>query len=97
MQKHILLLFALVGGSIYTLSAQQLERAVINTAGEYQSGPTMGNLHWTVGEVIVEEFRNGKVLSQGFIYSLNYAGFSVLAIKAIQEQQKEIRGSPSKG
>jgi hypothetical protein len=60
------LLFALVGGSAYTLSAQQLERAVISTAGDYQSNPIVGNLHWTVGEVIVEEFRNEQVLSQGF-------------------------------
>lgn len=60
------LLFALVGGSAYPLSAQQLERTLISSAGDYQSNPTIGNLHWTVGEMIVDEYRNEQVLSHGF-------------------------------
>ena len=60
------LLLALVGGSAYTLPAQELAQTVIGSAGNYQSHPTVGNLHWTVGEIAVEEFQNEHVLSQGF-------------------------------
>jgi hypothetical protein len=62
----LLLLFILLGGSAYTLSAQYLERTVTSSAGDHQSHPTLGSLHWTVGEIAVGEFQNGLVLSQGF-------------------------------
>ena len=76
----LLLLFVLAGGSVYTLAAQHLERTVTGSAGDYQSHPTAGSLHWTAGEITVEEFQNGQVLSQGFQQG------TIEIISAIDEQ-----------
>lgn len=77
----LFLLFILVSGLAYTLPAQHLERTVTGTAGDYHAHPTMGNLHWTAGEIAVEEFQNGEVLSQGF-----QQGYTINIISAINEE-----------
>ena len=77
----LLLLLALIYASACTLSAQHLERTVIVSAGGYQSHPMEGNLHWTVGEIVVETFQNGQVLSQGF-----QQGYTINIISAIGDE-----------
>ncbi len=62
----LLFLCAFVGSVPYALLAQPLERTVIGSSGDYQSHPSLGNLHFTAGELMVEVFQNGPGLSHGF-------------------------------
>ncbi len=39
---------------------------VIGSAGGYEHEPVFGNLHWTVGEPMIETYESGWILSQGF-------------------------------
>jgi hypothetical protein len=48
------------------LSAQDLPRTVIGSAGDYYEHALFGNLHWTVGELAVSRFQNGQELGEGF-------------------------------
>ena len=45
---------------------QSISQSVISSAGEYQIGKYAKTLHFTLGELMVENFENTNVLSQGF-------------------------------
>ncbi len=48
------------------LWGQSLSQTVIGNSGAYSQNNDVGNLHWTVGEVSVEQYASGLILSQGF-------------------------------
>lgn len=48
------------------LSAQELSRSVVGSAGDYFEHNLFGNIHWTVGEVAVSRFQNNLELDEGF-------------------------------
>jgi hypothetical protein len=52
------------------LSGQELNRSVVGSAGSYFSAVNVGNLHWTVGEIVVDRTANGIVLERGFHHGL---------------------------
>ena len=52
------------------LSAQELTRSVVGSAGSYFSAVNAGNLHWTVGEIAVTRTANGLTLERGFHHGL---------------------------
>jgi len=67
-QKTITLLcFCLL---MYGLSAQELSRSVVGSAGSYFSAVNVGNIHFTVGETVVDRTQNGIVLERGFHHGL---------------------------
>ena len=47
------------------LQAQSLAQNVIGNAGNF-AGTTSGSIHWTIGEVVVENYENEVQLAQGF-------------------------------
>jgi hypothetical protein len=53
-----------------TLSAQELTRSVVGSAGSYHSAVDVGNIHWTVGEIAVDRTQNGIILERGFHHGL---------------------------
>ncbi|MEM6769762.1 MAG: T9SS type A sorting domain-containing protein [Bacteroidota bacterium] len=53
-----------------TLSAHELTRSVVGSAGSYYSAVNVGNIHWTVGEIAVDRTVNGIVLERGFHHGL---------------------------
>lgn len=53
-----------------SLSAQELSRSVVGSAGSYYSAVNVGNIHWTVGEIAVDRTANGLVLERGFHHGL---------------------------
>ena len=53
-----------------TISAQELSRNVIGSAGSYFSAVNVGNIHFTVGEIAVTRTQNGMVLEQGFHHGI---------------------------
>lgn len=61
-QKWLFLLFCC---PLFTYG-QSISQSVIGNAGSYQVNTNGDNFHWTVGELSVENFENGSVLSQGF-------------------------------
>jgi hypothetical protein len=64
---HLLLLLALMLSLITgPLSAQSISQTVIGNAGAYYSVTNTGNLHFTVGEIVVDRTANGLVLERGF-------------------------------
>jgi len=47
--------------------AQSIARSVVGSAGDTQTHPDFGSLHWTVGEPVVETIQQSPVrLTQGF-------------------------------
>lgn len=48
------------------LSAQDMPRTVVGSAGDYYQNLLFGNLHWTVGEIAVSNYQNGLELGEGF-------------------------------
>lgn len=48
------------------LSSQSISQYVISNAGAYAEDSAFGNLHWSVGEIAVEQLENTSILSQGF-------------------------------
>lgn len=48
------------------LSAQEMTRTVVGSAGGYYTDVNAGNLHWTVGEIATSFFENGNSLAEGF-------------------------------
>ena len=57
--------------SSFQASGQSISHFVIGNAGSYAEDATIGNIHWTVGEIAVEQYENGLVLSQGFHQTYN--------------------------
>lgn len=68
MKTFIFILFGGLLAATYAtpLSAQEMNRTVVGSAGSYFSDFNTGNLHWTVGEIAVSYYENGSVLSEGF-------------------------------
>ncbi len=62
-QSLVMVLFVSLNLSI---QAQSLSQTVIGNAGNLHSVTSEANLHWTVGELAVETFENGSILSEGF-------------------------------
>ncbi len=93
MQKPLFWLVLFIGLSHTLLPAQSLERTVIGNAGNYQSDPGVGNLHWTVGEISVETYQNSSMLSQGF-HQLYY-DLLVTPVTEIPQQQFELTLFPN--
>lgn len=60
----LLLLALFLSGA--QLGAQTLSQTVIGSAGTYSSTTNSGNLHFTVGEIVVDRSGNGLVLARGF-------------------------------
>lgn len=52
------------------LPGQELSRSVVGSAGSYFSAVNAGNLHWTVGEIVVDQTANGIALERGFHHGL---------------------------
>lgn len=52
--------------TIHPSQAQSLSQSVIGNAGDYYENPGVGSLHWTVGEIAVENYTSSDILSQGF-------------------------------
>lgn len=52
------------------LSAQELTRSVVGSAGSYHSAVNVGNIHWTVGEIAIDHTQNGIILERGFHHGL---------------------------
>ena len=80
----ILLLFVLASAFAPKGWAQYLEKSVISSAGAHHSEPSPGNLHWTLGEIAVEEFQNIRVLTQGF-----HQGYIDVVLGIGQEQETD--------
>lgn len=49
-----------------SLWSQSISQSVIGNAGSYFEEATVGNIHWTIGEISVEQYENVDILSQGF-------------------------------
>lgn len=62
MKYLFVLLFILPLG----LTAQEMTRTVVGSAGGYYTDVNAGNLHWTVGEIATSYFENGTSLAEGF-------------------------------
>lgn len=62
--KYFLLLCLSATFSI--LSAQEMPRTVVGSAGTYFSDVNTGNLHWTLGEIAINYNENGNSLAEGF-------------------------------
>ncbi len=77
LKTGLLLLFATI---ITSLSAQDIPRTVIGSAGTYFTDVNAGNLHWTIGEVAVDFNVNSIVLAQGF-----HQGYYDLVVTSIWE------------
>lgn len=52
------------------LSAQELSRSVVGSAGSYFSAVNVGNIHFTVGEIAVTRTSNGLTLERGFHHGI---------------------------
>lgn len=63
---RLLLLSLLLGFYTAELSGQSLSQTVIGSTGTYYSVANTGNLHFTVGELVVDRTTNGFVLERGF-------------------------------
>lgn len=63
----IIYLAFLVGSA---LSAQELSRSVVGSAGSYFSAVNVGNIHFTVGEIAIDRTTNGLVLERGFHHGI---------------------------
>lgn len=63
----IIYLAFLVGSA---LSAQELSRSVVGSAGSYFSAVNVGNIHFTVGEIAVDRTTNGLILERGFHHGI---------------------------
>jgi|GEM_PF-1571318 len=68
--RALILLPLLLATLSVSLTAQELERSVVGSAGSYFSAVNVGNIHWTVGEVVVDRSANGIVLERGFHHGL---------------------------
>lgn len=53
-----------------TISAQELTRSVVGSAGSYHSAVNVGNIHWTLGEVAVDRTQNSIILERGFHHGI---------------------------
>ncbi len=47
-------------------TAQDIPLDLIGSGGGYFHHTTIGDLHWSVGEIMTETYSNGDVLTQGF-------------------------------
>ncbi len=45
---------------------QSLSQEVIATSGDFYADSNVGDIHWTVGELMTERYENGDILTQGF-------------------------------
>ena len=61
----IFLLTGLYIGVVTPVCSQSLAQNVVGNAGVFHS-TGLGNLHWTIGEVVIERFENEIELAQGF-------------------------------
>lgn len=64
----LVLYFLFVLGTL--LSAQELSRSVVGSAGSYFSAVNVGNIHFTVGEIAVTRTSNGLTLERGFHHGI---------------------------
>lgn len=69
-RTRILLLPFLLFALSPLLTGQELSRSVVGSAGTYFSAVNAGNIHWTVGEIVVDRTANGIVLERGFHHGL---------------------------
>ncbi|GJM31130.1 MAG: hypothetical protein DHS20C18_01310 [Saprospiraceae bacterium] len=66
------------------LPAQNLSQSVVGNSGAFAQNNGFGNLHWTVGEVAVEQYTNTFVLDQGF-----HQLYTDLLVTAVWEKHGE--------
>ena len=78
------------------LSAQDMQRTVIGSAGDYYENLLFGNIHWTVGEIAVSNFQNDLELGEGF-HQVYYDLFIPTNIEEIANVEISIAPNPTTG
>lgn len=66
MKKYLLFFLGFHALLMNMLTAQDIPRTVVGSAGDYYQNILVGNLHWTVGEIAVSRYENGLELGEGF-------------------------------
>ncbi len=66
MKKYLPILLGLNCLVLTAVTAQDMPRTVVGSAGDYYQNILVGNLHWTVGEIAVSRYQNGIELGEGF-------------------------------
>lgn len=66
MRKNVLIFLSVNALLLTTVTAQDMPRTVVGSAGDYYQNILVGNLHWTVGEIAVSRYENGLELGEGF-------------------------------
>ncbi|WP_020568762.1 T9SS type A sorting domain-containing protein [Neolewinella persica] len=68
LRAGLVIYFAFVLSSV--LTAQELSRSVVGSAGSYFSAVNVGNIHFTVGEIAIDRTTNGLILERGFHHGI---------------------------
>lgn len=63
MKTNLFFLFFIINSSLF---AQSLSRSVIGGAGDFYESTSVGDLHFTLGELTVEYLDENQALAQGF-------------------------------
>lgn len=64
-KRFHLIIFIICLSPLYIFS-QNISQSVISSAGNFQVGKYGKTLHYTIGELVVDNFENNNILSQGF-------------------------------
>lgn len=90
--KTLLLCFFTCGPALF-LSGQDMPRSVIGSAGAFFSDPTVGTLHFTLGEIAVSSTTSDLSLNRGF--HQGYADLLSTSIWSAPEIQLAIEAYPN--
>ena len=79
---------SLIISTLFTLKlqAQSLPSTVIGASGSYVEDPSVGSLHFTVGELAVARLVNGKELGEGF----HRTGFNIIVSTSSPEEREPL-------
>ena len=93
--KHFCFLLGLLAP--LGLFSQSISQSVIGNAGSYYEQASVGNLHWTLGEISVEQYEDEQILSQGFHQTYSDLIITSIGNETIKNWSINVFPNPSPG